>query len=195
MNQTMIHIKQQSGVFCDGFVANDTGILFASFWGRNTTLQQFLARMELPAYEGGINELTFEISQDSAPTFFLQEVKNMQKLSGRITNTIYGKDLSQVFVYDRSTLEIERGICKATVLYFNHATIDNLAIWHFIKELSPIPLLDSWMVQIINLCQQDGYLVKVDGFGGVSALIVNLDEVDFEWSVSKMVKDQTLLVA
>jgi hypothetical protein len=42
----MICINQQTGVFCDSFVGNDTGILFASFWGRNTSLQQFLARME-----------------------------------------------------------------------------------------------------------------------------------------------------
>jgi hypothetical protein len=39
-------------MFCDSFVGNDTGILFASFWGRNTSLQQFLARMELPPHEG-----------------------------------------------------------------------------------------------------------------------------------------------
>jgi hypothetical protein len=45
------------------YVGNDTGILFASFWGRNTSLQQFLARMELPPHEGGINELTFGVSE------------------------------------------------------------------------------------------------------------------------------------
>jgi hypothetical protein len=50
----MICINQQTGVFCDSYVGNDTGILFASFWGRNTSLQQFLARMELPPHEGGI---------------------------------------------------------------------------------------------------------------------------------------------
>jgi hypothetical protein len=59
MNKKMICINQQTGVFCDSYVGNDTGILFASFWGRNTSLQQFLARMELPPHEGGINELTF----------------------------------------------------------------------------------------------------------------------------------------
>lgn len=195
MNREMLRIKQQAGVFCDSFVANDTGILFASFWGRNTSLQQFLARMELPVHEDGINQITFKISADIAKTFLLQDVKNMQKLSGRVANTIYGKDLSHIFIYDRSTIEINRSICKATILYFNNSKIANLAIWHLIKELSPIPLLDTWMLQIINICQQHGYINNVEGFGGVSGLVVQLDEVDFELSIAKMIKAQILSVA
>lgn len=195
MNRTMIHIKQQANVFCDGFVANDTGLLFASFWGRNTSLQQFLARMELPIHEDGINELTFELSKETSQTFFLQSVKNMQKLSGRVPNTIYDKDLSQVFIYDKSTIKIDCAAYKATILYFDTIQIDNQSIWKLLKELSPIPLLDTWMTPIINKCYQDGYLNNVNGFGGVSALIVNLHDTDFEWSISKMIKDQTLLVA
>jgi hypothetical protein len=195
MNRTMIHIKQQPSVFCDGFVANDTGILFASFWGRNTSLQQFLARMELPIHEDGINELTFEVSKETSQTFFLQSVKNMQKLSGRVPNTIYDKDLSHVFIYDKSTVKIDYSVYRATILYFDNTQIDNQTIWKLLKELSPIPLLDTWMTQIINVCYQDGYINNVDGFGGVSALIVNLHDTDFERSISKMIKDQTLLVA
>jgi uncharacterized protein involved in type VI secretion and phage assembly len=42
--------------------------------------------------EGGINELTFEVSEGNLQTFFLQDTKNMQKLSGRVPGTIYGKD-------------------------------------------------------------------------------------------------------
>lgn len=195
MTRTMIHIKQHPSVFCDGFVANDTGLLFASFWGRNTSLQQFLARMALPIHEDGINELTFELSKDTSQTFFLQSVKNMQKLSGRVPGTLYDKDLSHVFIYDKSTVKIDCAAYKATILYFDTAQIDNQTIWKLLKELSPIPLLDTWMTHIINLCHQDGYLNKVDGFGGVSALIVNLDETEFERSISKRIKDQTLLVA
>jgi hypothetical protein len=56
----------------------------ASFWGRNTSLQQFLARMELPPHEGGINELTFGVSEGNLQTFFLQDTKNMQKLNFQI---------------------------------------------------------------------------------------------------------------
>ncbi|WP_369177968.1 hypothetical protein [Candidatus Thiodubiliella endoseptemdiera] len=191
----MIYIKQQPSVFCDSFVANDAGILFASFWGRTTSLQQFLARMEIPTHEGGINELTFEISKDESSTFFLQNTKNMQKLSGRVSGTIYGKDLSHIFIYDKSTVKIDYSSYKATILYFDDTQIDNSSIWKLLKELSPIPLLDIWMSQIIRVCHQDGYINNIDGFGGVSALIVELFEIDFEESISRMIKDQTLLVA
>ncbi len=191
----MIYIKQQPSVFCDSFVANDAGILFASFWGRTTSLQQFVARMEIPTHEGGINELTFEISKDESSTFFLQNTKNMQKLSGRVSGTIYGKDLSHIFIYDKSTVKIDYSSYKATILYFDDTQIDNSSIWKLLKELSPIPLLDIWMSQIIRVCHQDGYINNIDGFGGVSALIVELFEIDFEESISRMIKDQTLLVA
>jgi hypothetical protein len=36
-------------------------------------------------------------------------------------------------------------------------------------------LLDIWMDQIIRVCYRDGYIDNIDGFGGVSALIVKLN--------------------
>ena len=195
MNKKMIHINQQTGVFCDSFVGNDTSILFASFWGRNTSLQQFLARIELPPHEGGINELTFELSKENSQTFFLQNTKNMQKLSGRVPGTIYGKDLSHIFIYDKSTVKIDYSNYKATILYFDNNQIDDYIIWKLLKALSSIPLLDIWMDRIIQVCYQDGYIDNIDGFGGVSALMIKLCEVDFERSISHMIKNQTLLVA
>jgi hypothetical protein len=195
MNKKMICINQQTGVFCDSYVGNDTGILFASFWGRNTSLQQFLARMELPPHEGGINELTFGVSEGNLQTFFLQDTKNMQKLSGRVLGTIYGKDLSHIFIYDKSTVKIDYSNYKATILYFDNNQIDDCIIWKLLKALSSIPLLDIWMDQIIRVCYRDGYIDNIDGFGGVSALIVKLCEADFEQSISNMIKNQTLSVA
>jgi len=195
MNRTMIPIKQQTSVFCDGFVGNDTGILFASIWGRNTSLQQFLARMELPSDQDGISELTFETSEETTQTFLIQNVKNMQKLSGRVPETIYGNDLSHVFIYEKSTTSIDYGANKATILYFNNTQIDEKSVWRLLKELSPIPLLDIWMTQIIDLCHREGYIDNIDGFGGVSALTTKLNEVDFEQSVSRMIQEQILLVA
>lgn len=195
MNRRMIHIKQQSSVFCDSYVANETGILFASFWGRNTSLQQFLARMELPVHEDGINELTFEISEDKSETFFLQDSKKMHKLSGRVPGTIYDKDLSHIFIYDKSTVELDYSNHKATILYFDNIKIDNKSIWKLIKELSSIPLLDSWMEQIIDTCFKDNYIHHIDGFGGVGALTVKLEIDQFEKDVTQMIKSEHLLVA
>jgi hypothetical protein len=44
------------------------------------------------------------------------------------------------------------------------------------------------MDQIIRVCYRDGYIDNIDGFGGVSALIVKLCEADFEQSISNMIK-------
>lgn len=191
----MIHIKQQTSVFCDSFVASDTGILFASFWGRNTSLQQFLARMELPNYEGGIDELTFEVSPNDSQMFRLQDAKNMQKLSGRVPGTIYSKDLSHIFVYDKSAIGIDYSNSKATVLYFDDKQLDNKVIWQLIKTISPIPLLDSWMEQIVSFCFENCYISDISGFGGVSALVAKLAVDEFEKLVTTMIKDQHLLPA
>jgi hypothetical protein len=49
------------------------------------------------------------------------------------------------------------------------------------------------MDQIIRVCYRDGYIDNIDGFGGVSALIVKLCEADFEQSISNMIKNQTLV--
>lgn len=119
----------------------------------------------------------------------------MHKLSGRVSNTIYGKDLSHIFIYDRSTTEIDHSNCKATILYFDNKKISDLAVWSLIKELSSIPLMDLWMVQIIDMCHQDCYIDHIDGFGGVSALIVKLDKIEFETSITKMIRSKHLLVA
>jgi uncharacterized protein involved in type VI secretion and phage assembly len=50
--------------------------------GSNCALKAstFINTLILSQHEGGINELTFELSKGNSQTFFLQNTKNMQKL-------------------------------------------------------------------------------------------------------------------
>ena len=47
------------GIFVDAFVQDrETGhLLFASFWSRDTALQELLARLSLPTRDGGLASL------------------------------------------------------------------------------------------------------------------------------------------
>jgi hypothetical protein len=51
---------------------------------------------------------------------------------------------------------------------------------------------ESFCIFLVS-CRKNVY--NIDGFGGVSALIVKLCEADFEQSISNMIKNQTLSVA
>lgn len=193
----MVVINEQSGIFSDAFIGNHNGILFGSFWGRHTSIQQFLARMELPDYEGGISKLSFrkENSDETINYFHLQNTSNLQKLSGKVTSTIYGNDLAQIFIYDKSTAEIDYSNHKATILYFDNKKLDNKIIWKLLKSISPIPLLDgNWINIVLELCSDQDYINTEKGYGGVSALTLNLDADEFENKISNLIKNKILML-
>ncbi len=190
----MVTIKEQSYVFCDAFVGNDYGILFMSVWGRTSSVQQFIARMELPYHEGGIETLNFNAHDifDGSCAFSIPNTKNLTKISGRVPGTIYGADLSQMFVYDKLATRLDHSNHKAVVLE-NNNVISDAQLWTLVKELSSIPLLDHWQKKVLSICYEDGYVDHISGYG-INAVSVNLEVDDFEKSISAMIKNQTLTI-
>lgn len=188
----LVTIKEQADIFCDAFVGNNNGILLMSIFGRNTSIHQFISRLELPYHEGGIETLNFNAIDvfDGSCGYKVFDAKNLKKISGKVYNTIYGDDLLHMFVYNKSTTKIDYGN-NSTVILENDNAISSDQLWSLIKELSPIPLLDSWKQQVLSLCNGDDYITRLKGYG-INAFDVNLNAKDFEQSISMMLKNESL---
>ena len=54
----LLSLETVYGIYCDAWVADgDEMLVFASFWGRDTAIQEMLARLTLSTAEDGINQL------------------------------------------------------------------------------------------------------------------------------------------
>ncbi len=56
---TLLTLSAIHDVYADAYLADDSGrLLFLSVWGRDTALQELLARLQLPRSDNGIREFT-----------------------------------------------------------------------------------------------------------------------------------------
>ncbi len=189
----IIEIKEQDNVFCDALVSNTNNynLIFASVWGRNTSLQQLLGRMETTVYQDKISQMS--IQADIVYSAYLQDTKYLAKVSTKVHKTIYGKDLSHMFIYDKSITNIDYANNQATIL-FKQNNVDNDKVWLLLNSVSPIPLLTNsanWQKSILGLCNDNNWISVSNGYS-INALQIKLNPDDFAKEVSVLIKQGVL---
>ena len=85
---TLLTLFNVDGIFCDALVNDDQDdLIFASLWGRDTAIQELLARLTLSSSEGGIAQLIFRGQNPKA--IHLGNPDRLDKLTGRMPKAIF----------------------------------------------------------------------------------------------------------
>lgn len=75
-------LKEVPALYLDAYVADDAGqAVFMSFWGRDTAIQELLAKLTLFANEGGLSGLT--LAGDDGQRLTLADRSNYEKRAMR----------------------------------------------------------------------------------------------------------------
>lgn len=190
----MVTIQEQPSIFCDAFVG-EHNIHFMSIYGRDTSIKQFMARMELQNEANGITTLNFDLNARNVShsmAFSTNNIKNLTKVSTKVKNTIYGNDLSHVFIFDKATTTINRSEHRAIILHKEQHGLNQKQLWTSIKNLSLVPLLDEWRESILSICVDNDFLYTVKGYN-MYMTIIKLEE-SFEQAVSNLLKNDQLKI-
>lgn len=147
----MYCIDGQSDVFVDACIPDDAGqLLFLSAFGRDTSLQQMLARFQLRATAGGLDRIT--IQREAEPfTALVGDPNRLEKLSGRLPReTLFG-NLVHLWIFDPVVLEPDRANGRGWILVEEdehrsdrRAELRAQRRWMLLSRLARIPLLDEW---------------------------------------------------
>jgi hypothetical protein len=157
----MYSILELQDLFVDACVTDDTGrLIFCSFFGRDTALQQLFAAFTLPVHSGGIDKITLrdperhQGEQDFVAQIF--EGNRLEKISGRLPRENVFGNLSHTWIFDPVCTKPDRvnrkawlltALAPGEVLDPEHQREN---VWQTVKMLSALPLLDVWREVVLE---------------------------------------------
>ncbi len=190
--QHLLILESVYGIYCDAWVADDDDwLVFASFWGRDTAIQEFLARLTLSTAEDGINQLY--LTGGTAKTLRIGNPERLDKLTGRMPKANLFGDIVQLWLFDKTVREPDYANHKAVRLQQPSEDFPKQEGWELLKLVSPLPLLDPWQSILTELARSEGWLKIHAGFKLV-ALAIELPEQTFEQQISRLIQAGMLTV-
>ena len=179
-------------------------LLFLSLWGRDTALQEFLARVSLANHEGGLNSffLNVGIKTNGEPQRKLVQIGKADQLdhhTGRMpTNNVFG-NMAHLWLFDRLIAEPDLANRRTMALFKQDevalktsSQIVHHRIWQLAKAICHLPLLDHWADAVIKMFYERDWIKDFDGIGVNGALIdLSLSE-EIEEEITHLIKSGAL---
>lgn len=154
VSPTLYRIDECSDVMADACVSDDQGnLIFLSIWARDTAVQQFLARLTLGRDEQGLDQLHIITDQGSSVPVFVNNVDRMEKRTTRAyRRTLFGS-LSNVWLFDRRCIKPDKANASALALLPRNSDHRLERLWMLVRDTCPLPLLDHWRANVLELMQ------------------------------------------
>ncbi len=191
------------GIFCDALVHDDQdSLIFASLWGRDTAIQELLARLTLSSSEDGISDLVFKYpSATGLKSVHLNDRNRLDKLTGRMPKANILGDMVQLMLFDKLVQAPDYANRKGYLLFDGRpksvSQINNTdhgnQIWHTFKSICHLPMLDRWQQRIEKLLKTEGWMTCYSGFNA-SVIAIDLPETEFDDIISQMIVDGELTI-
>lgn len=193
----MFVLAEQSDVFVDAMAADHHAqLLFVSVFGRDTSIQQFMARLHQSSRDGGVDEISASERHGQKPALrvLVGDPKRLEKSTGRLAKTGLLGNLVHAWIFDPSLLVLDHATRSAWVLDDKDDRPAQLAeAWRLVKELSPVPLLDVWRTPVMAHVQATSGLASPPTIGRIRTLRIELQD-DFAAWVSRSIQDGLLPV-
>lgn len=188
----LMSINEAPGVYADALLRDERGsLLFCSLWGRDTAIQELLARLSVSIEEGGLRSLRLEGPQGTE-TVHLDRMPCIEKLTGRLPPKNLFGNLVQLWLFDRLAIEPYRANRRALLLQRQTQDADT-ALWALVRNVIHIPLLDAWKEVVLDVFQQRGWIRWLRGIN-VDAVFVDLSADEVEAEVSRLVRERRLSI-
>lgn len=190
----MLELPEVPGVFCDAHLVDETGLRFLSVWGRDTAIQEFLARLSVPERDGGIRSFWIGTpGQEGAHCVPSVGTDRLMRLTARRTGSVFG-ELIHLWLYDRLAVDPDRSNGRALLLHHSEANDLTGALWELLKQTLWVPVLDHWRDLLLSHLDEMGCLTRLDGFC-VGAFAIDLSNRErIEQEVSFLVRGGRLQI-
>ncbi|PKM38195.1 MAG: hypothetical protein CVV06_01910 [Gammaproteobacteria bacterium HGW-Gammaproteobacteria-10] len=185
----MLVIDELHDVFCDALVDDDGWLVFASCWGRDTAIQELLARLTLPSSEGGLSSLTF-LDDAMNRTVGIGNPDRLDKMTGRMPKANLFGDIVHLWLFDKKAVTPHFVNRRAYLLLLPDQD-DCAATWALIKSVCPLPLLDYWQDAVANVCRRNGWLKGIKGYR-INAVSIDLPDEEFGAQLGDMIRQGLL---
>ena len=170
-------------------------LIFVSIWGRDTAIQQFLARLTLGRTQDGLDQ--FHIVNEHGANFpiYINSVDRLEKRIARTyRKTLFGS-LTNLWLFDKRCSAIDKANHSAILLLPKGANNITERLWSTVKETCPLPLLDHWKEPVLDVLERYSMLEALPkGFGEVEGYQINLQVSDLKQHLSEKIRERVLTV-
>ena len=139
-------------LYADAFcIGRQRECLFLSLWGRDTALQELLARLTLPTADNGLDSLHLCQGDTRHPMVF-GDMDRYSRRSARVRQTRFGT-LVHVWLFDQRCITPDRANLHSIALLDDEegtCPVDD-QLWPRVRELCPLPLLDHWRAPVMTI--------------------------------------------
>ncbi len=177
---SLMSIPEAPGLFADAVVTDQSYLVFLSLWGRDTAIQEFLARLSVPVKEGGMDSFWLEAED----TTYVQVggTDRLQKDTGRMPKTNIFGDVVHLWLYDRLAFSPDYANRRALLFYRpgeEQTANTSERLWALVKETCHLPLLDHWRETVLEGMTTEGWIKRLEGIG-LSAIQISLPESEVQ---------------
>lgn len=161
-SKTLYRIDECPDLMADGCVGDENGnLVFLSIWGRDTAIQEFLARLTLGRDEQGLEQFHLISEQGASVPVYVGNVENLEKRSTRAyRRTLFGS-LSNLWLFDRRCVKPDKANASALALLPLDSSHRTNRLWTLVQDTCPLPLLDPWRDLVLERLQAESMLTRL----------------------------------
>jgi hypothetical protein len=145
----LYRIDECPELMVDSYIADqDDKLVFLSFWGRDTAVQQFLARLTLGGRDEGMDHFHLVRGTQTLPAF-VDEDHLEKHLTRCYRQTLFGS-LVHAWLFDERAVKPDKANATALVFLPRDSAHRIERLWALAKDTCPLPLLDHWRDPVLE---------------------------------------------
>lgn len=186
-------IDECPDLMADACICDERGILvFASLWGRDTAVQEFLGRLTLGSAEHGLERFHLIAEDDTAIPVAIGNVHLLEKRTTRVQRTLFGS-MIHLWIFDMQCKRPDKANARALAILQKGASNVSDRIWRLIQDTAPFPLLDHWKDTILELLRSSSCLAPLPFvLGELEAHRISLDVPLLEQTIGDLIRSGVL---
>ncbi|MCL1962056.1 MAG: hypothetical protein FWG56_09865 [Desulfovibrionaceae bacterium] len=200
----LYRIEEYPEIWADACLRDSEGrFMFLSLYGRDGSLMQFLAAMELGESERGVQRFHLQAADGQRHLVDVGGAQRLAKHAGKLPRQNLFGPLNHLWVFDKSLQTPDQANRIGWALHSTAAgrqETTGLAdrVWQLINALSPVALQDHWREPVLSWCRNKGATQLMDSslypaLGPVQAMRVSLTD-HFTAFISQEVRQRRLLL-
>jgi hypothetical protein len=195
--QTLYRIRESQDLMSDGYISDESSnLMFLSIWGRDTPIQQLLARLTLGAAKDGLTSLHIVGPDDSFDELIVPNVQALEKRAAReYDRTLFGT-IEHVWLFDRRCIEPDKANGSAVILLPQNDPHRVQRLWSVVRDTCPLPLLPHWCDLVLDLLESRAMLSPLPrAKGPLEGFRLALDVSELSEALGNLIRADRLRIA
>lgn len=192
----LYRIDECPDLMADGCLCDERNqLIFVSLWGRDTAVQQFLARLTLGPAEGGLDQFSL-LAEDFTLPVFVHAADSLAKRTTRaLRGTLFGT-LLNLWLFDPRCVKPDKAAGSAIVILPKAAPNRIERLWSVVKEACPVPLLDHWRDTVLEVLTSRAMLFPLSrALGPLEGHQLTLDVPALTNEIGELIRAKSLGLA